>query len=407
MAAALDGVRVLDLTQYEAGTSCTQYLAWLGADVVKVERPGVGDPGRNVAGGNGKDALYFLSFNNNKRSVAIALDTPQGKDLFLQLVPKFDVVVENFTLGTMEKLGLGYETLKAINPAIIYGTIKGFGTFGPYSEYKCFDMVAQAAGGSFSVTGEADGLPTRPGATFGDTGSGVHTALGIVSAYVQRLRTGEGQKVEIAMQEIIANFMREPMSQREWRASPIARRGNRTVVPTDLYPCAGGGPNDYLYIMVVTSRMWDALCVAIDKPELGMDPRYATVRDRHANGDALWEEIAEWTRQRSKFEAMEALAGAGVPCSAVYDTEDILNDRHLNARNMVRTLDHPVVGPFKLLAPPIHMSASEVELKRAPLLGEHTSEVLAADLGLTKDEIEALARQGILALEPPKVGAPA
>jgi len=393
--AALDGMKVLDLTQYEAGTTSTQYLAWFGADVVKVERPGIGDPGRNVAGG-GSDSLYFMSFNHNKRSVAIALDTPEGRDLFLRLVPKFDVVVENFTLGTMEKLGLGYETLKAINPAIIYATVKGFGTHGPYSQFKCFDMVAQAAGGAFSVTGEADGPPMRPGATFADTGSGMHCAMGILAAYVQRLRTGQGQMVEIAMQETIANFMREPMSQRQWRSSPIARRGTRTVVPTDLYPCAPGGPNDYLYIMVVTSRMWDALITAIERPDLGADPRFETVRDRHAHGDALWEEIATWTRQRTKFEAMEHLAFRGVPCSAVYDSDDILNDRHLNERGMVMKYDHPENGEVTMLAPPVHLSESKVEVAPAPLLGQHTDEVLGAELGLDAAEIEELLAKGVL-----------
>ncbi len=328
---ALDGVKVLDLTQYEAGTTCTQYLAWFGADVVKVERPGIGDPGRSVAGG-GRDSLYFLSFNNNKRSAAIALDTDEGRELFLRMVPRFDVVVENFTLGTMEKLGLGYDVLKAVNPAVIYATIKGFGTTGPRREYKCFDMVAQAAGGTFSVTGEADGPPTRPGATFADTGSGVHAALGVLGAYIERLRTGRGQVVEIAMQEVVANFMREPMAQREWRGNPIGRRGSRTVMPTDLYPCAPGGPNDYVYIMVVTTRMWDCLAVALDMPELGLDPRFATIRDRNQNGDALWEIISGWTRQRTKWEAMEHLAAAGVPCSAVYDSDDIFRDEHLQAR---------------------------------------------------------------------------
>lgn len=405
--AALDGIKVLDLTQYEAGTSCTQYLAWLGAHVIKIERPGVGDPGRNVAT-KGRDSYYFLSFNNNKQSVAIALDTPEGRQLFLSLLPRFDVVVENFTLGTMEKLGLGYDTLSTINPGIIYATIKGFGTTGPYANYKCFDMVAQAAGGAFSVTGNPDGPPTRPGATFGDTGSGVHAALGILAAYIQRQRTGRGQVVEISMQEIIANFMREPMSQREWRTSPIQRRGNRTVVPTDLYPCAPGGPNDYLYIMVVTTRMWDALITAIDMPELGMDPRFATVRDRHAHGDELWEIIASWTRQRTKFQAMEHLAAAGVPCSAVFDTEDILTNRHLHARNMIRTIHHPTVGEFQLLAPPIHLSDSDVELQRAPLLGEHTRDVLAAELGLTPTDLQDLAQRGVIGLgQPPPEQAPA
>lgn len=397
---ALDGVKVLDLTQYEAGTSSTQYLAWFGADVYKVERPGIGDPGRHVSG-SGKDSYYFLSFNNNKKSIAIALDTPEGRDLFLKLVPKVDVVVENFTLGTMEKLGIGYDVLKEVNPAIIYATIKGFGTTGPYSEFKCFDMVAQAAGGSFSVTGLPDGTPMRPGATFGDTGSGVHCALGILAAYIQRLSTGKGQVVEIAMQEIIANFMREPMSQREWRGNPITRRGNRTVVPTDLYPCAGGGPNDYLYIFTATNRMWDALTIVIEKPELGTDPRFLTTRDRHANGDALWEIIAEWTRQRDKFEAMETLAAAGVPCSAIYDTSDILDDRHLKARNMIRTIHHPTVGDFQLLAPPVHLSDSEVDVVPAPLLGEHTAAILSRELGLSAADLKSLESAGVLGLEPP------
>ena len=395
---ALDGLKVLDLTQYEAGTTSTQYLAWFGAEVYKVERPGVGDPGRAVAG-NVTESYYFMSFNNNKKSVAIALDTPEGRDLFLRLVPKVDVVVENFSLGTMEKLGLGYDVLNEVNPAIIYATVKGFGTTGPYSQFKCFDMIAQAAGGAFSVTGTPDGPPTRPGATFGDTGSGVHAALGILAAYIQRMKTGKGQVVEIAMQEIIANFMREPMSQRQWRANPIERRGNRTIVPTDLYPCAGGGPNDYLYIMVVTSRMWDALITTIGKPELGADPRFETVRDRMAHGDVLWEEIAQWTRQHPKFEAMEVLAGNGVPCSAVYDTVDLFNDPHLNARNMVRTISHPRAGEFQLLAPPIHLSESNVELVRAPLLGEHTAVVLSDELGLSESDLRALVEAGVVGVE--------
>jgi formyl-CoA transferase len=396
---ALDGMKVLDLTQYEAGTTSTQYLAWFGADVAKVERPGVGDPGRHAAGGD-TDSIYFMSFNHNKKSVAIALDTPRGRDLFLRLVPRFDVVVENFTLGTMEKLGIGYDVLKEVNPSIIYATIKGFGTRGPYSQFKCFDMVAQAAGGAFSVTGDPDGPPMRPGATFGDTGSGMHCAMGILAAYVQRTRTGKGQMVEIAMQETIANFMREPMSQRQWRTSPIARRGNRTVSPTDLYLCAPGGPNDYLFIMIVTTRMWDALITAIDKPELGLDPRFATVRDRHQNGDALHEEIAEWTRQRTKFEAMEHLAACGVPCSAVYDSEDIFNDRHLRARDMVRTVHHPVNGDILMLAPPIHLSDSNVDMVPAPLLGQHTGEVLASELGLGDADLASLAAAGVLGIRP-------
>jgi formyl-CoA transferase len=393
--AALDGMKVLDLTQYEAGTTSTQYLAWFGAEVVKVEPPGRGDPGRNVAGG-GNDSIYFLSFNHNKRSLALDLSTEEGRDIFLKLVPKFDVVVENFALGTMERLGLGYDVLRAANPGIIYATIKGFGTTGPYSTFKCFDMVAQAAGGAFSVTGEPDKPPMRPGATFGDTGSGMHCAMGILAAYIQRQRTGEGQMVEIAMQETIANFMREPCSQREWRGQPIMRRGTRTIVPTDLYPCAGGGPNDYLYIMVVTQRMFDALCTAIGRPELAADPRFVTTRDRHQHGDELWEIIAEWTRERTKWEAMETLGEAGVPSSAVYDSLDIFNDRHLAARGMIKRYQHPTVGEVEMLAPPIHLSASEVEMVPAPLLGEHSADVLQRELGLSQGDVDALAAAGVL-----------
>jgi formyl-CoA transferase len=344
--------------------------------VVKVEPPGRGDPGRNVAGGTGKDSLYFLSFNHNKHSLAVNLASPEGRDIFLKLVPRFDVVVENFSLGTMERLGLGYEILKQANPEIIYATIKGFGTHGPYSQFKCFDMVAQAAGGAFSVTGTPDGPPLRPGATYGDTGSGMHCAMGILAAYVERMRTGKGQVVEIAMQETIANFMREECSQREWRSQPIMRRGNRTVVPTDLYPCAPGGPNDYLYIMVVTQRMFDALCTTIGKPELAADPRFHTTRDRHEHGDELWEQIAQWTRQHTKWEDMESLGAAGVPCSATYDSIDIFNDRHMAARGMIKRYAHPIVGEVEMLAPPIHLSEPQAEMSRAPLLGEHTADVL-------------------------------
>ena len=396
---ALDGMKVLDLTQYEAGTSCTQYLAWFGATVVKVERPGIGDPGRSTAG-TGMDSLYFMSFNHNKRSLALDLATPEGRQIFLDLLPKFDVVVENFTLGTMEKLGLGYDTLKEAHPGVIYGTIKGFGTHGPYSQFKCFDMVAQAAGGSFSVTGFPDGPPMRPGATFGDTGSGMHLAMGILAAYIQRQTTGKGQMVEIAMQETIANFMREPMSHRQYRTWPIGRRGNRTVSPTDLYPCAPGGPNDFIFIMVVTTRMWDALVTTIDRPDLAADPRFDTVRDRHQNGDALHAEIAAWTVERTKFEAMETLAGAGVPCSAVYDTADIFTDKHLNARNQIRTYRHPVAGEVTMQAPPIHLSDSDVELIPAPLLGQHSFEVLASELGYDAAALNALATKGVVGSPP-------
>jgi formyl-CoA transferase len=391
---ALEALRILDLTQYEAGTSCTQMLAWLGADVVKVERPGVGDPGRHTSGSG--DSLYFLTFNANKRSLSLNLHAEEGRRLFLELLPRFDVVVENFTLGTMERLGLGYETLKATHPPVIYATIKGFGLSGPYAGFKCYDMVAQAAGGAFSVTGFPDGVPTRPGTTTGDTGAGLTLALGILAAYIQRQRTGEGQLVEVAMQEAVLNFVRTALSSRERLGDPVPRRGNRTGVPVDLYPCAPGGPNDYVYIMPNTTRMYDALITAIERPELATDPRFATERARRQHGEELWEEIACWTRQRTKYEAMEHLGAAGVPAGAVLDSGDIFRDQHLRERGMISTMHHPERGDWEFPAPPIRMTGSRVELNAAPLLGQHSAEVLSQELGLDAESVRCLHEQGII-----------
>jgi formyl-CoA transferase len=393
---ALDGMKVLDLTQYEAGTTSTQYLANLGATVYKIENPATGDPGRHTEG-SGRDSLYFLSFNHNKKSVAIALNRPRGRELFLDLVKRVDVVVENFTLNTMEKLGLGYDVLKAANPAIIYATIKGFGTAGPYADYKCFDWVAQAAGGAFSVTGEADAPPMRPGATVADTGTGNHAAIGILAAYIEKQRTGKGQVVEISMQETMVNFMRTQLSYRErFEGGIVPRRGNRSVSPTSLFPCAPGGPNDYVFLMPATTRMWDALVTAIDRPDLASDERFATPQARARNGAELDEEIAQWTRQRTKFEVMEHLGPRGVPVGAVYDSGDIFGDRHLNARGQIVTYEHPGRGTVQMPAPPVHLSNSDVPVVPAPLLGQHTAEVLSAELGLAESEVTALADERIV-----------
>ncbi len=394
---ALDGMKVLDLTQYEAGTSCTQYLAWFGATVYKVEKPGRGDPGRRSAAGDARDGLYFLSFNANKQSLAIDLATPEGRDLFLQLVPKVDAVVENFTLGTMEKLGIGYDVLKQHNPAVIYATVKGFGTTGPYKDFKCFDWVAQAAGGAFSVTGEADRGPMRPGPTYADTGTGMHAAMGILAAYIERLKTGEGQVVEVSMQETVVNFMKMQMSTKERHLpGPIPRTGARFVPTATLFPCAPGGPNDYIFIMVVTDRMWDDLILAIDRPDLAADERFDSWLARSQNADALEAEIGAWSRQRTKWEAMEYLGKRSVPVSAVYDSNDIFDNPHLEARGAIVTHDHATRGPIRLPANPVRLSRSDVKVRPAPLLGQHTAEVLEAELGLTPDAFAALATRNIV-----------
>jgi formyl-CoA transferase len=392
---ALEDLRILDLTQYEAGTSCTQMLAWLGAEVVKVEQPGIGDPGRHLREGVG-DALYFLTFNANKRSVTLNLRSEEGRRIFLELLPQFDVVVENFSLGTMEKLGLGYETLKQVHPPIIYATVKGFGLSGPYSHFHSYELVAQAVGGVFSLTGEKDWPPHRSGVGVGDTGSGMAMAIGILAAYIQRQKTGEGQIVEVAQQEAVLNHMRMQFSLRERTGHPIPRRGNRSTVPTDMYPCAPGGPNDHVYLHCTVRHMVDSLYAAIDRPELSLDERFNNEEGRQKYGDELWQIIAEWTRQRTKYEVMETLGDAGVPCGAVLDSGDIFSDRHLHERGAIRTMHHPVRGEWEFPAPPMRLSASCVDLQPSPLLGEHTEEVLAEKLAMEADEVQRLRELGVV-----------
>ena len=395
---ALDGMRILDLTQYEAGTSCTQALAWMGADVVKVERPGAGDPGRGALDPNSvEDSEYFLNWNSNKRSVTIALDRPEGRELLLRMAPAYDAVVENFGPGVVEKLGVAYEDFTEVHPEIIYARIKGFGSSGPYADYKCFDPVAQATGGAMSVTGDEDGPPMKPGATIGDAGTGVQMALALCAAYIQKLRTGRGQLVELSMQEALTYYMRTSIAMGSnfgRRATP--RRSNGFGAVANLYRTKGGGPNDYLYIMAITPRMWSSLCEAMGRPELIEDPRFVKAKLRRENQKALKEEIAAWMLSHDKHEAMRILGEAGVPAGAVFDTVDLFEDPHLQARGFIKSVPHPERGSIRLLGWPARMSASEVPLEAAPLLGRDTDEVLAADLGLDAEQIAALRTDGVL-----------
>ncbi|MDA0352737.1 MAG: CoA transferase [Chloroflexi bacterium] len=402
---ALEGLRILDMTQYEAGTSCTQALAWLGADVVKVEPPVYGDPGRRVRLGQG-NSPYFLNWNSNKRSIVLDLAQPEGRQLLLDMAPHYDVFVENYGPGVVEKLDIGYEVMKAANPSIIYARLKGFGTSGPYADYKCFDMVAQAAAGAFSVTGERGGPPMRPGPTTGDAGTGVQLALAITAAYVQKQRTGQGQLIEISMQEAMTYFMRTQIANgSDWGNTVTQRNGNGPTAPVNLYPCKGSdpndphaerGPNDYAFVMCVTTRMWDSLCAAMDRSELTVDPRFETPEARVEHADALYEEIAAWTTQHSKYEVMRILGEAGVPVSANLDTYDLFHDPHLTERGFVHTLQHPEHGEIRLLGWAPRMSASHVPIRHGPLMGEHSDEILEADLGLDADRLAALRSKGVV-----------
>lgn len=392
---ALDGLRILDMTQYEAGTSCTQALAWLGADVVKVEPPDTGDPGRGIARGV-DDAEYFIAWNSNKRSVAINLREPRGRQLLLDMAPHYDVFVENYGPGVVEKLGIGYDVMREANPGIIYARLKGFGLSGPWADYKCYDMVGQAAAAAFSITGEADGPPMRPGPTMGDAGTGVQMALAISAAYVQKLNTGKGQLIELSMQEAMTYYLRTAVSGTHYGETAAPRSGNGQLPTMSLYQCAGDGPNDYVYVMAVTPRMWEALCDVIDRADLATDPRFSNQAGRFENRAALKQIIGEWTLARDKYTAMQQLAEGGVPASAVLDTADLFDNPHLTTRGFVHTVQHETHGQIRLLGWPARMSESQVPIRAAPKLGAHSREVVAADLGLDAQQIDTLVDGGVL-----------
>ncbi len=398
--AALEGIRILDLTQWEAGTSCTQLLAWLGADVIKVEPPG-GDPGRAMISElPGKDGFYFLMFNANKRSLTLDLKQPKGRELLLELVTKCDVVAENFAEGVADKLEVGYETLRAAKPDLIYAAIRGYGSTGPYKDYKSFDMVAQAMGGVLSVNGTPETPPLRPGYTFADSGTGVHLGIAILAAYIERERTGKGQYVEVSMQDAMVNFGRSAFVAHYLTGGmPAMRFGNRVglVSPTDLYPCTGGGPNDYVYIMCTTKRMWHGVLECIGRKELIGDDRYEEQAERNNHWDEVTEMISQWTEARDKYEVMRSMSDNGVPCGAVLDSADLFKDPHLRARDMIVSVEHPDRGSIDVPGCPIKMgNAHAVDVGPAPLLGQHSDQVLTEILGLGSEDIEALRSEGVL-----------
>ncbi len=397
--AALDGLRILDMTQYEAGTSCTQSLAFLGADVVKIEQPVVGDPGRGRASGATIDREYFVNWNSNKRSVTLDLTNNHGRNTLLRMLPKYDVFVENYGPGVVEKLDIGYDVMKEVHPELIYVRIKGFGTSGPYAQYKCMDMVAQAASGAFSVTGEPDGPPMRPGPTIGDSGTGMQAALAISAAYIQKIRTGEGQLIELSMQEAMTYYMRTQISSTNFGERPTPRSGNGNHAFVSLYPTLGGGPNDFVFLMAVNPRMWAGVCKAIGKPDLLEEEQFSSDIRQAQNQSLLKDEITKWTLSHSKQECMTKLAENGVCASYVYETNELYQDPHLLERGFIKEVSHADHGDVKLLGWPARMSKSQVEMTASPLLGEHTDEVLREDLGLSPTEIQSLRHGGSIGSE--------
>jgi formyl-CoA transferase len=402
-AAALAGIRVVDLTQFEAGTSCTETLAWLGADVIKVEPPGRGEQGRAASTDvPGLDSYYFLLLNANKRSVTLNLKHPEGRRLLGRLIEHADVFIENFAPGIIERLGFGYDEVRAVNPRIVYAQVKGFAPDGPFGNYPAFDMIAQAAGGAMSLTGRPEDAPLKPGPTIGDTGAGLHLAIGILAALVQRRRTDTGQRVEVAMQEAVINYCRISFARQMLTGRAAERWGNQSqlgmTAPSGIYPCRPGGPNDYVFIYTTRAgnHQWQRLLDVIGRPDLKDDPRFATPVQRAQHAEAIDEVIAAWTLQYTKREAMDRLGTAGVPAGATFDTLELTQDEHLNRREAIVSIDHPARGRLKMPGWPVKMERSHVRVEPAPLLGQHNRDVYGGLLELGDQELARLREQGVI-----------
>lgn len=397
MSSALTGIRVIDLTNNQAGPSCAQMLAWLGADVIKVEEPGKGDIARaSLSDRPDCDSLFFLTFNANKRSLTLNLKDPRGKEAFRRLLKTGDVLLENFGPGVLDRLGFSYETLKALNPRLVYASIKGFGTYGPYSEYKSYEPIAQAMGGSMSVTGFPENPPTVTLACIGDSGTGMHCTIGILAALMQRHVSGEGQRVEVSMQDAVLNLVRVSLRDHQRLGKVVERGGNQlgSMVPATTYRCHPGGPNDYVFILA-QQQMWHPLLRAIGREDLIGDPRYDTASARLKHMAEVNAFIEAWTSRKPKHEVMKILAEAGVPCGACQDTGEVLNDPHLRARDMIVEVEHPVRGRYITAGNPIKLSASPTDIATAPLLGQHCVEILT-ELGYDTAEMAALREDGVI-----------
>ncbi|MCK2220004.1 formyl-CoA transferase [Actinomadura sp. ATCC 31491] len=405
---ALEGVRVLDMTHVQSGPSCTQLLAWLGADVVKLEAP-TGDITRQqLRDVPGVDSLYFTMLNCNKRSITLNMKSERGKEIFTELVKDADVLVENFGPGAVDRMGFPWPRLQELNPRLVYASIKGFGT-GRYARFKAYEVIAQAMGGSMSTTGFEDGPPLATGAQIGDSGTGVHAVAGILAALYQRERSGRGQRVQVAMQHAVLNLCRVKLRDQQRLAhGPLREYPNETFngeVPRSgnasgggqpgwAVRCAPGGPNDYIYV-IVQPVGWKPIASIIGRPELAEDPEWATPEARLAKLDKMFQLIEEWTIRHDKWTVLDRLNAENIPCGPILSTRELVEDETLREEGIVVAVPHPERGEFVTVGSPLQLSDSPVEVRTPPLLGEHNEEIYG-QLGVGSEELAELKANGVI-----------
>jgi formyl-CoA transferase len=415
---ALKGFRILDLSHVQAGPTGTQLMAWMGADVIKLEPPS-GDITRGqLRDVPNADSLYFTMLNCNKRSITVNMKSPEGNQVVVELLKKSDVVVENFGPGVIDRLGFSWEKVHRLNPRIVMASIKGFGSSGPYADFKAYENVAQAMGGAMSTTGVPEGPPFVTGAQIGDTGTGLHLVIGILAALHQCKRTGQGQYVEVAMMDGVMNLCRVKFRdhQRLTRGGmseySVPTKQGMGDVPRAGNDSGGGqlgnaihckplGPNDWLYV-VVQEVVWDALATRIGGEQMAKDPKFASIAERRKNQNEMWKKLNEFAAGYTKRELMATLNDLDVPCGPIMGTADLANDEHVRGRQMWVELDHPQRGKWWNVGMPIKLSASPARIERSPLLGEHTEEVLRSVLGYDDSKIANLKQAGAFSAPPKK-----
>ena len=415
MSKALDGVRILDFTHVQSGPTCTQLLAWFGADVIKVERAGEGDATRGqLRDIPGVDSLYFTMLNHNKRSITLDTKSAKGRAVLDRLIKECDVLVENFAPGALDRMGITWEHIQSINPRMIVASVKGFGP-GKYEECKVYENVAQCAGGAASTTGFDDGPPLVTGAQIGDSGTGLHLALGIVAALYQRNSSGRGQKVLAPMQDAVLNLCRVKLRDQQrldrtgelqeypqypdgkfGEAVPRAANASGGGQPGSILKCKGWetDPNAYIYF-ITQAAVWPAVCKVIGEESWITDEAYATPKARLSHLKQIFARIEEWTMTKDKLEAMEILNQYDIPCGPILSMKEIAEDESLRKTGTIVEVDHPTRGKYLTVGNPIKMSDSATEVKRSPLLGEHTEEVLA-QLGYGAQEIAELRAERVI-----------